>query len=90
MVSVIPGAALCLARFVPPVARAARRVRVTLRSMLVLPASRYRPRLQVSVFQRQWRCTLASLLIVVLIETLAGACRANRCTEPSVRRSFSC
>jgi len=48
-----------------------------------------RPRLQPSVFQRHWPCILASLLIVVSIEMFAGACRAMRCAEPSVRRSFS-
>ena len=48
-----------------------------------------RPRLQPSVFLRQRPCTLASLLTVVPIETFAGACRAIRCTEASVGRSFS-
>jgi hypothetical protein len=51
--------------------------------------SRHRPMLQASVLLRQWSCTLASLLIVVPIEMFAGACRAIRCTEASVRRSVS-
>jgi hypothetical protein len=49
----------------------------------------HRPKLQASVSLRQWPCTLASLLIVLPIEMFAWACLANRCAEPSVRRSFS-
>jgi len=70
-------------------AQLSRSVRVTLRLMFSGEQSAIVQESQASVFQRQWPCTLASLLIVVPFEMFAGACRAIRCAEASVRRSFS-
>ncbi len=85
----VPGAVVRTPRSVPPFGSTVWKCSSHAPLNVILRARCHRPKVAAAVLQRQWPCTMTSLLIVVAMEMFAGACHAIRCAEPSLGRSFS-